>query len=81
MTPTATYLALFAAGVVVGRLTKRTSETASRAYAAPNRPLPTESETRIRALLADRKKIDAIKAYREATGCGLKEAKEAVEAL
>lgn len=27
------------------------------------------------------KKIDAIKAYRELTGCGLKEAKEAVEAI
>ncbi|MFI5535221.1 ribosomal protein L7/L12 [Nocardia sp. NPDC051900] len=33
----------------------------------------------IDALLAQGKKIHAIKRYRELTGCGLKEAKEAVE--
>ncbi|WP_107654768.1 ribosomal protein bL12 [Nocardia suismassiliense] len=33
----------------------------------------------IDALLADGKKIHAIKRYRELTGCGLKEAKDAVE--
>ncbi|MCX4882213.1 MULTISPECIES: ribosomal protein L7/L12 [unclassified Streptomyces] len=33
------------------------------------------------ALLRDGKKIAAIKAYREATGAGLKEAKEAVDKL
>ncbi|GAA3794198.1 hypothetical protein GCM10022403_030070 [Streptomyces coacervatus] len=33
------------------------------------------------ALLRDGKKIQAIKAYREATGAGLREAKEAVDKL
>jgi ribosomal protein L7/L12 len=36
---------------------------------------------RVRADLAAGKKLQAIKTYREATGVGLKEAKEAVEAL
>ena len=35
----------------------------------------------IRALLAQDKKIHAIKVYREHTGLGLKEAKDAVEAM
>lgn len=35
----------------------------------------------VAALLRDGKKIQAIKVYREATGVGLKEAKEAVERL
>lgn len=35
----------------------------------------------IRDLLRRRKKIDAIKVYRESTGSGLKEAKEAVEEM
>jgi ribosomal protein L7/L12 len=35
----------------------------------------------IRQLVAQRRKIDAIKLYREATHAGLREAKEAVEAL
>lgn len=36
---------------------------------------------RVLAELRDRGKIAAVKLYRETTGCGLKEAKEAVEAL
>lgn len=35
----------------------------------------------VRELLAQGKKIEAIKAYREITGAGLKEAKDAIEAL
>ncbi|GAA1943947.1 hypothetical protein [Nocardioides hwasunensis] len=35
----------------------------------------------VQALLADDKLIHAIKLYREKTGCGLREAKEAVEAM
>ncbi|MFF4356641.1 ribosomal protein L7/L12 [Streptomyces sp. NPDC001604] len=35
----------------------------------------------VNALLRDGKKIQAIKVYREATGAGLKEAKDAVEKL
>lgn len=38
-------------------------------------------ENRIRRLLAERKKIEAIKIYREAHHCGLKEAKDAVDLI
>jgi large subunit ribosomal protein L7/L12 len=38
-------------------------------------------EERLRSLLAEGRKIEAIKVYREATGAGLAEAKDAVEAL
>jgi ribosomal protein L7/L12 len=38
-------------------------------------------ENRIKRLLAERKKIEAIKLYREAYNCGLKEAKDAVERI
>jgi len=38
-------------------------------------------EAEIRSLLADGRKIEAVKLYREQTGAGLAEAKEAVEAL
>lgn len=37
--------------------------------------------TEVRASLANGRKIEAIKIYRELTGVGLKEAKEAVEAM
>ncbi len=43
--------------------------------------LPPAEEPEIRRLLAAGKKIEAIKRYREATGLGLKEAKDAVEAM
>jgi ribosomal protein L7/L12 len=36
-------------------------------------------EIQIKRLLAERKKIEAVKAYREAYNCGLKEAKDAVD--
>jgi ribosomal protein L7/L12 len=35
----------------------------------------------VRALLANRQKIPAIKLFRERTGVGIKQAKEAVEAI
>jgi ribosomal protein L7/L12 len=38
-------------------------------------------ENRIKRLLAERKKIEAVKAYREAYHCGLKEAKDAVDLI
>ena len=38
-------------------------------------------ESRIKRLLAERKKIEAVKAYREVYNCGLKEAKEAVDII
>lgn len=40
-----------------------------------------ELESRIRSLLAEGRKIEAISLYREQTGLGLNQAKEAVEAL
>ena len=42
---------------------------------------PLQVETDIRALLAARQKITAIKVYRQVTRAGLKEAKDAVEAI
>jgi ribosomal protein L7/L12 len=42
---------------------------------------PESWSAEVDALLRDGKKIQAIKVYREATGAGLKEAKEAVEKL
>ena len=38
-------------------------------------------ESRIKRLLAERKKIEAVKAYREVYNCGLKDAKEAVDII
>ena len=38
-------------------------------------------ESRIKRLLVERKKIEAVKVYREAYNCGLKEAKDAVDAI
>ncbi|MFI9403461.1 ribosomal protein L7/L12 [Nocardia sp. NPDC052316] len=49
-----------------------------RTVAATARPVSLDF-TEIDALLAEGKKIHAIKRYRELTGCGLKEAKDAVE--
>jgi len=41
----------------------------------------TSLDNRIKRLLAERKKIEAVKVYRKAYNCGLKEAKEAVDAI
>jgi ribosomal protein L7/L12 len=38
-------------------------------------------ENRIKRLLAERKKIEAVKVYREAYKCGLKDAKDAVDLI
>ena len=38
-------------------------------------------ENHIKSLLAERKKIEAVKVYREAYNCGLKEAKDAVDLI
>lgn len=46
----------------------------------PN-PIPDETITALRSLLFSGRKIEAIKLYREVTGIGLKEAKDAVEEL
>jgi ribosomal protein L7/L12 len=44
-------------------------------------PLPEGDLEKIRSVIAEGNKIDAIKLFRELTGAGLAEAKEAVEAL
>lgn len=44
-------------------------------------PLPQEALAEVEELLLRNKKIEAIKLYREATGAGLKESKDAVEAI
>lgn len=44
-------------------------------------PLTSQAELEIAELVSTGRKIEAIKRYRELTGMGLKEAKEAVEAL
>ncbi len=52
--------------------------------APPPQPTPAligSLDAQVRDLLASGKKIEAIKIYREATGLGLKEAKDAVEAI
>ncbi len=46
-----------------------------------HQPLDSQVEAEIARLVAAGQKIEAIKRYREATGEGLKEAKDAVEAL
>ena len=45
------------------------------------RPLTPSADTEIRAVIRQRRKIDAIKLVRENTGLGLKEAKDKVEAM
>lgn len=47
----------------------------------PPVPRGKEADDEIRRLLREDRKIEAIKVYREATGCGLKEAKDAVERI
>jgi large subunit ribosomal protein L7/L12 len=50
--------------------------------AAPDRQAPEPSwMAEVRALVARDSKIEAIKLYRERTGLGLKEAKDAIDAL
>jgi ribosomal protein L7/L12 len=44
-------------------------------------PIPDEKITALRELMFSGRKIEAIKLYREISGLGLKESKEAVEAL
>jgi ribosomal L7/L12-like protein len=45
------------------------------------RPLAPSADAEVRALLQQRRKIDAIKRIRENTGLGLKEAKDKADAI
>jgi hypothetical protein len=71
--------------VVLALLTRprgpRAEDAPTRAAAAPPRPVPADAEAKARELMARDQKISAIKIVRDATGMGLKEAKDWVEAL
>ncbi len=61
---------------------KETVEALERGEPLPTRePVDSTMEAEIISLLEGGKKIEAIKVYRERTGVGLKEAKDAVEAV
>lgn len=47
----------------------------------PPRDLTADEKAKIRAILRSEGKIGAIKEFREMTGCGLKAAKDCVEAM
>jgi ribosomal protein L7/L12 len=68
--------AAFAAGFWIGR-------TTGHAKAPPPAPTPPPADKlrEIRRVLARGEKIEAIRMYREHTGAGLKEAKDAVDRL
>jgi large subunit ribosomal protein L7/L12 len=71
----------FVLGMIAGAMLRgRRDETPPAPPRFPPGSLP-DLEEEVRRLMAERKKIEAIKLYRETTGVGLKEAKEAVEAL
>ena len=46
-----------------------------------NNPMDADFESELKSLLAEGRKIEAIKLYRDHAGAGLKEAKDAIEAL
>ena len=82
-----TLLALFGIGSVENRIS-RADRRAARiehnldlilGHLGLTEPEPWSDE--VNALVRDGKKIQAIKVYREATGAGLKEAKDAVDKL
>lgn len=90
--PAGTFVAGLVIGFVMGRSAPRVDEAAppqGRTALAAERPEPAAqrpalddaARARIRAVLASDGKIAAIKLYRELTGAGLKDAKDAVEAL
>lgn len=70
---------LFVGGYVLGRVSK-TLDIAreTRARWTPN---PNIDDADIEAAIRAKNKIEAIKLYRQRTGAGLKEAKQAVEAI
>ncbi len=75
---TTTALALIAVAFLVGYTL---GGRRRREAAAPSVPLDSVALKRARAILESEGKIAAIRAYREATGVGLREGKMAVETL
>lgn len=65
----------------VASLQLQLANAASTGAVAATPVAGTEWMTEVRALVAQDNKIQAIKLYRENTGLGLKEAKDAVDAL
>ncbi len=75
---------VFVAGIVIGAILRgRRSDGVVSVYrqSGNDTPLPADAGDRIRQLILANHKIEAIKLYRETRGVGLKEAKDAVEAL
>ena len=70
-------------GFVLGRASKSDADSRTSLGTAPKSPPPpaADSYPDVVAALRAGNKIEAIKHYRAATGVGLKEAKDAVEAL
>jgi len=60
---------------------QRTRLAASRVAGSPAPVLPPEIVEQVRGQIAAGRKIEAIKLAREATHCGLKEAKDLVESM
>ncbi len=91
------YLVAFLLGLLLGRvwggaaarkggnmISTRRASTPRPLASAPSRPgAPPDAafEAEVRRLVAAGNIINAIKLYRERTGCGLKEAKDAVERI
>ena len=71
-------IGLIAGAFIIGYML---GSAAPRAPAVPPVPPDPEALEAVRPVLAERGKIAAIKAYRELTGVGLKDAKDAVETL
>lgn len=72
---------LVAVGVLILVLSARNEVTVMDVKPPPPEQPPAEKPASVLELLRAGRKIEAIKAYRESTGVGLKEAKDAVEAM
>jgi hypothetical protein len=73
-----------ALGFLIGRGTASRSRADSRPNPNPIRiaaPITQEVEAQVKAILDDGRKIEALKALRNATNLGLKEAKDIVDAM
>lgn len=75
----ASWIAVFLAGYGLGRFIE--SRTSARASRAAWKPDPSITDAAIEAEIRAGRKIEAIKLYRQRDGSGLKEAKQAVEAM
>jgi len=74
---------IFVAVMLVTRANRQKGSAQFAEYSVPDqrRPLPPEAVTHFHHLIADRKKIQAIKEIRILTGLGLKEAKDLADAI